>query len=99
MMSPRPARTIALTIGAIAVAIFSILAPMADDPTGRLSALNEPLPDDEIAFERPFEMTPTMGPVITWEALTLAEEDTAHMAPLEVRVSPEGEEIVQPPEG
>jgi hypothetical protein len=101
-MSPRPARTIALTIGAIAVALFSVLAPMTDDPTARLSALDTTptmLGDESIAFERPFEMPPTMGPVLTWEALTLAQEGTLHMAPIEVRVTPEGEEIVQPPEG
>jgi hypothetical protein len=102
-MLPRPERTIAVTIGAIAVALFSILAPMAGDPTERLSALEatSTIPTDEtIAYERPFEMPPTaMGPAITWEALLLAEEGALQMPPLEVRVTPQGEEIVQPPEG
>ena len=59
-MRPRHGRTMAITAGAIGVGLFSILAPMAWDPTARLSALDETSTDVDIAAERPFEMHPTL---------------------------------------
>ena len=102
-MQPRRGRTVALTAGAIGVALFSVLAPMAGDRTDDLFA-KEAMPtlpsDDAIAMERAFELRPTvMGPAITAEALILAEEEPMHMPALEVRVTPEGEEIVSSPRG
>jgi hypothetical protein len=102
-MQPRRERTLALTAGTIAIALFSVLAPMAGNPTERLFALDAmpTIPtDDAIAEERKFELRPTlMGPAITSEALILAEEEPLHMPALEVRVTPEGDEIVHAPHG
>jgi hypothetical protein len=99
-MRPRHGRTIAITAGVIGVGLFSVLAPIVWDPTLRLSALDESSADVDIAAERPFEMHPThMGPSITWETLTRIEEGTMRMEPIEVRATPDGEEIVIAPQG
>jgi len=99
-MRPRHGRTIAITVGVIGVGLFSILAPMVWDPTLRLSALDETSTDVDIAAERPFEMHPThMGPAITWETLLLIEAGPMRMEPIDIRATPEGEEIVRPPQG
>ena len=99
-MRPRNGRTLAITAGVIGVGLFSVLAPMVWDPTPRLSALDETSRDVDIAVERPFEMHPThMGPAITSETLMLIEEGTLRMEPIDVRLTPEGEEIVTPSQG
>ncbi len=102
-MRPRRERIIALTVGTIAVTLFSVLAPMVGDPAERLSALDATptiATDATIATERPFEFAPSlMGPAITFEALMLAEDDAVYMPPLDVRVTADGEEVVRAPEG
>jgi hypothetical protein len=104
-MKPRSERTIALIAGAIAVTLFSVLAPMAGNPAERLSALDQTptiANAASIARERPFEFAPSlMGPAITSEALMRAEEDddAVYMPPLDVRVTADGEEVVRAPEG
>ena len=100
-MKPRRERIIALTGGAIAVTLFSVLAPMVGAPAERLFALDRAprIPTvDAIAVERPFELMPTMmGPAISSEALMLAGEDATYMPRLEVRATPPVDEIVCAP--
>ena len=93
-----PWRTIAITAGAIALTFFSVSAPMIGDPSSRLFALDAaPVRSIGAAFGdawpgRAFEFTPALlGPVITAEMLTLAEDDwpaVLLMPALEVRAVP-----------
>jgi len=96
-MQPRRERTLALTAGVIAIALFSIFAPSAGDPTERLFALDAmpTIATDEVPWERPFALPPTaMGPAITSEALMRVEDGALHMPPLEVTITLEGEEVI-----
>jgi hypothetical protein len=71
------------TTGVIALACFCVAAPIIGDPAGRLFALDETstIPTQEPSFSDAwatlaFELTPNMlGPAITAEALSLAEEE------------------------
>ena len=97
-MQPSRQRTIAVTVGAVFVALFSVLAPLAYNPSERLFALEatSTIPSDEaISWERPFDLPPSaMGPAITSEVLMRLEEEALHMPPLEVRVTPPHDEVV-----
>jgi len=92
-----PWQTIAATAGAIALAFFAVSAPMFGDPSGRLFALDAaPTIPSAAAFGdmwavRAFEFTPALlGPAITAEMLTLADEEGSVllMPALEVRALP-----------
>ncbi len=95
----KPWRTVSVTAGAMAVAFFSVLAPMIDDPAGRSFAL-ETAPT--IPYVHVFEFTPTMlGPVIAADAVILAEDDSAVMTmpELDVRAAPPSEADEPAPPG
>ena len=101
----RPWQTAAITAGAMALSFFSVLAPMIDDPVGRLNTLEAtPTIPMEEAIRRDtrsaqaFEFTPTMlGPAITEEMLILAEADAWIVMPeLEVHALPPIEEVEGP---
>jgi len=94
-----PWRTIAITAGAIALTFFSVSAPMVGDPSSHLFALDAaPAISTGTAFgsdawpARAFEFTPALlGPAITAEMLTMAEDDrpaVVLMPALEVRALP-----------
>lgn len=78
----RPWRTVAIATGSAALAVFCVLAPLVGDPSGHLFALDatSTIPGEETSLRASwdalaFEFTPTMlGPAITAEMLTLAEE-------------------------
>jgi hypothetical protein len=98
-------RTAAITAGAIALAFFSVSAPMIGDPSGRLFALDaSPSIATGAAFggdawpARAFEFTPALlGPAIDADMLTLADEDAVLMMPaLEVRALPPAEDEPSP---
>jgi hypothetical protein len=81
-------RTIGVTAGAIALTFFSVSAPMIGDPSGRLFALDaSPTISIAAAFGdawpgQVFEFTPALlGPAITAEMLTLADEDPILIMP------------------
>jgi hypothetical protein len=96
----KPWQTAAITAGAMALTFFSVLAPIIDDPVGRLYTLDTtPTIPTEDAIRRDtrsmqalqaFEFTPTMlGPAITEEMLILAEADAWVVMPeLEVHALP-----------
>lgn len=94
-----------MTGGVIALTFFAVLAPMMDDPTGRLLALDASSPvSTEEAFHRDassaqaFELTPTMlGPSITDDMLILAEQDGALDEDWSVMTMPELEVRALPP--
>jgi hypothetical protein len=95
-----PWSALAATAGAIALAFFSVSAPLLGDPTGRLFALDAtPTISGGAAFGgdtwaiRAFEFTPTLlGPAIPADML-LAEEDWS------VLIMPELEVHAMPPAG
>ena len=107
----RPWQTIAITSGAIALTFFCVLAPLADDPAGRLFALDTAPTNategtgSDAWTAGPFEFTPTtLGPAITAEMLVLAEaeeeDDLVVMMPeLEVRAMPPVEDHESTPPG
>ena len=92
--------TLAATAGAIALAFFSVSAPLIGDPSGRLFALDATLTTPAgAAFGgdtwaiRAFEFTPALlGPAITADTLMLAEEDGS------VLIMPELEVHAMPPD-
>jgi hypothetical protein len=98
-MQPRRGRTIALTVGAVAVTLFSVLAPLAYNPSDRLFALEatSTIPVDEtLSAERLFDLGPTtMGPAITSEVLMRLDEEALHLPALEVRATPPEDEVVR----
>jgi hypothetical protein len=92
-----PWRTASITAGAVALTFFCVLAPMIDDPTGRLFALESTstLPAQDVSPRAAwaalaFEFTPTMlGPAIAAEMLTLAEEESTTDEDWDVMTMPE----------
>ena len=73
-------RTVGVAAGAIGLSVFSIAAPILDDPTARLAAL-EMTPTIALvastwSSERVFEFTPTtLGPAISDEVLAFLDVD------------------------
>jgi hypothetical protein len=101
VLHAKPWRTLAITAGAVGLTFFAVLAPMLDDPAGRLFALDTlPTISTEWAMSgdawslQAFEFTPTtLGPAIPADMLTfaeLAELDGSEvtMPDLEVRATP-----------
>jgi hypothetical protein len=102
-----PWRTVSVATGAFALTFFCVLAPMIDDPAGRLFALDststipahEPTPSQAWGALA-FELTPTMlGPTIADEMLTLEEEDSATGEDWGVVTMPELDISAVPPIG
>jgi len=98
-------RTVSITTGAVALTFFCVLAPLLDDPAGRLFALDttstiatpEATPHDVRAAVA-FEFTPTMlGPAILAEMLTFEEEDSATDEDWAVVTMPELDVNAMPP--
>jgi hypothetical protein len=96
--------TLAATAGAIALAFFSVSAPLIGDPSGRLFALDA-TPTIATTFGgdtwaiRAFEFTPALlGPAITADMLMLAEEDWSVllMPELEVHAMPPNDDGPSP---
>jgi hypothetical protein len=87
-----------VTAGALVLSIFSIVAPILDDPRGHLAALEmTPLAFVSSLSERAFEFTPTtLGPVISSEVLAILDIDewlempelAVHAAPPAVTAEP-----------
>ncbi|HMI89254.1 MAG TPA: hypothetical protein VK550_34485 [Polyangiaceae bacterium] len=96
-----------ITTGAVALTFFCVLAPVIDDPAGRLFALDttSTMPAEEMTprdawAALAFEFTPTMlGPAIAAEMLTLAEEDFATERDWAVVTMPELQVSAMPPIG
>ena len=98
-------RTVSITTGTVALTFFCVLAPLIDDPAGRLFALDttstvpapEVTPRDAWAALA-FEFTPTMlGPAIAAEMLTSEEEDSATEEDWAVVTMPELDISAVPP--
>jgi hypothetical protein len=86
-------QTLFIAAGATALSVFSIVAPILDDPRGHLAALDVSslvLPLQLLGPESAFEFTPTMlGPAISGELLaTLDIEEWLEMPELEVHALP-----------
>jgi hypothetical protein len=98
---------VSITTGAVALTFFCVLAPVIDDPAGRLFALDttSTMPAEEMTprdawAALAFEFTPTMlGPAIAAEMLTLAEEDFATEGDWAVVTMPELQVSAMPPIG
>jgi hypothetical protein len=100
-------RAVSMTTGAVALTFFCVLAPMLDDPAGRLFALDttSTIPAQEATprdawTALAFEFTPTMlGPAIAAEMLTLEDEDSATEEDWAVVTMPELDVSAVPPVG
>ena len=98
-------RAVSMTTGTVALTFFCVLAPMIDDPAGRLFALDttSTIPAEEVTAgdaraALAFEFTPTMqGPAIAAEMLTLEEEDSATEEDWAVVTMPELDVSAAPP--
>jgi hypothetical protein len=98
-------RTVSITTGAVALTFFSVLAPLLDDPVGRLFALDttsniaipEATPHDAWAGVT-FEFTPTtLGPAIAAEMLTFEDQESATDEDWAVVTMPELDVSAMPP--
>jgi hypothetical protein len=84
-------QTALLTTSAMALSIFTVVAPILDDPRGHLAALEmTPMALVSSLSERAFEFTPmTFGPVITSEVLAIIDiEEWLEMPELAVHATP-----------
>jgi len=113
-MQVGPWRTVSITVGAVALTLFCVAAPIIDNPAERLLALEttSTIPAAETSRydswkAHAFEFTPTtLGPAISEEMLALAEEDATDddwsivtMPELEVRALPPIEAASDTPPG
>ena len=100
-------RAVSMTTGTVALTFFCVLAPMIDDPAGRLFALDttSAIPAQDVTggdtwAALAFEFTPTMlGPAIAAEMLTLEEQDSATEEDWAVVTMPELDVSAVPPMG
>jgi hypothetical protein len=100
-------RAISITTGAVALTFFCVAAPIIDDPTGRLLALEttSTIPTSDVAGSdawsgQAFEFTPTtLGPAIAAEMLAWADEDASAEEDGSIVTMPELEVRALPPAG